>query len=65
MAGTHFRSPFFAGENDKIVITAGPLAHFTGTIKKVNRHKKTARITTRLLGRDIDITVGLEIVSKK
>lgn len=51
-------------EGDQIVITSGPLVDFTGSIKKINRHKKTARITTRLLNRNVDITVGLEIVKK-
>lgn len=48
----------------KVVITSGPLQTFTGRIRKINRHKKTAEITTRLLGRDINVVVGLEIVRK-
>lgn len=48
----------------KVVITSGPLKTFTGKIRKINRHKKTAEITTRLLGRDINVVVGLEIVKK-
>lgn len=48
----------------KVIITSGPLKTFTGRIRKINRHKKTAEITTRLLGRDVNVLVGLEIVQK-
>lgn len=51
-------------EGKKIIITAGPLQNFTGEICKINRHKKTARIVTRFLDREINLTVGLEIVKK-
>jgi transcriptional antiterminator NusG len=51
-------------ENDRIVITNGPLKDYTGRIKKIDRHKCIAIIETEMFGRSMDVKVGLEIVTK-
>ncbi|MCD8195589.1 MAG: antiterminator LoaP [Lachnospiraceae bacterium] len=51
-------------ENDRVTITSGPLAGREGCIKKINRHKRTAKIQVEMFGQVIDATVGVEIVRK-
>lgn len=51
-------------ENDKIIITSGPLKDKEGIIRKINRHKRTALIEVDLFGKKTQAKVGLEIVSK-
>lgn len=66
VGGKDHRVTFSVGfiEGDKVVITSGALKGWSGMIKKINRHKRTAVIAGSFLGRSTDITVGLEIVSK-
>lgn len=51
-------------KGDKVIVTSGPLMGLEGAIKKVDRHRKTAKVRTELLGRELDITLGLEIVRR-
>ncbi|KAJ48716.1 transcriptional antiterminator NusG [Clostridium tetanomorphum] len=51
-------------ENDKIVITDGPMKDYEGTIKKIDRHKRKAIIEIEFFGRNIEVSVGVEIVRK-
>ena len=51
-------------EGDKITILSGPLIGMEGSIKKINRHKRTATIELFLFGRTSKINIGLEIISK-
>jgi len=51
-------------EGDKITILSGPLIGMEGSIKKINRHKRTATIELFLFGRTSRINIGLEIISK-
>lgn len=51
-------------ENEKIIITDGPMKDYEGTIKKIDRHKRKAIIEVEFLGRTMEISVGLEIVRK-
>lgn len=51
-------------ENEKIIITQGPMKNFTGQIKRIDRHKRTAIIAMDFFGRATDIHVGLEIIHK-
>lgn len=51
-------------ENDRIVITQGPLRNYTGCIKKIDRHKCIAIIEAEMFGRTMELKVGLEVVSK-
>lgn len=50
-------------ENDKVVITKGPLLGKEALIKKVNRNKRIAIIEVSLMGEIRRVTVGLEILS--
>ena len=52
-------------EQDKILITEGPLQGMEGFIKKIDRHKRTAWLEVELMGRKIETQVGLEVVEKK
>ncbi|OAA86962.1 antiterminator LoaP [Clostridium ljungdahlii] len=51
-------------ENDKIVITDGPMKGYEGTIKKIDRHKRKAIIQVEFFGRTMEVSVGVEIVRK-
>lgn len=51
-------------ENDKIVITDGPMKDYEGTIKKIDRHKRKAIIEVEFFGRSMEVSVGMEIVRK-
>lgn len=51
-------------ENDKIVITKGPMKDFEGTVKRIDRHKRKAVIEVEFFGRTMEVSVGLEIVRK-
>lgn len=49
---------------ERVVVYEGPLQGREGLIKKVDRRKRLAVLEMELLGRTIDVTVGLEIVAK-
>lgn len=51
-------------ENDRIVITDGPMKDYKGTVKKIDRHKRKAVIEVELFGRTMEVNVGVEIVKK-
>ena len=51
-------------EGDRVIITAGPLQGYEAQIERINRHKRTAEVRFRILGREKLIKLGLEIVSK-
>lgn len=51
-------------ENEIIRITEGPMKNFTGRIKKIDRHKRTAVIEMDFFGRLTNIHVGIEIIDK-
>lgn len=51
-------------EGDKVKIFEGPLKGKEALIKKINRHKRTAKIETEFLGEKRIIEVGLEIILK-
>lgn len=51
-------------ENDKIMITDGPMKDYEGTIKKIDRHKRKAIIEVEFFERSIEVGVGVEIVRK-
>ena len=51
-------------ENDQVKIFTGPLKGMEGCIRKIDRHKRKARITVDMFGRSVDMEVGLEIISK-
>ena len=51
-------------EGDQVIITSGPLQTLKGTIRKIDRHKRTAVVQMKMMGRLQDVTMGLEIVRK-
>ncbi len=51
-------------ENDQVRILDGPMAGLEGYIRRIDRHKRQARIEVEMFGRILEATVGLEIVGK-
>ena len=51
-------------EGDKIIITEGPLKNLEGTIRKIDRHKRTAVVQIKMMGQLRDVVMGVEIVRK-
>ena len=51
--------------DDRVVITAGAFKGYMGEIRKLDRHNRRARVNVSLLGRDIEVEIGLEIVDNK
>jgi len=51
-------------EGDKIRVISGPLVGQEAHIKRIDRHKRKALIETELLGRGVEVTVGLEVIDK-
>ena len=52
-------------ENDQVRILSGPLQNLCGRIRKIDRHKCIAIVTLQMLGREQDVTLGLEIIRKE
>ena len=52
-------------EGDKLVVTSGALEGYEGRIKKILRHKRLVVLEVPLLGRLVDVTLGLGIVEKR
>lgn len=52
-------------EGDRVIITGGALIGIEGSIKKINRHHRSAQIEIILFNETQIIEVALEIVSKK
>jgi len=51
-------------EGDRLVVNSGPLKGMEGFVKKINRHKKIAIVGVDMFGREIEITLGLEVLEK-
>ena len=52
-------------ENDRVVVTSGPLKGNEGLIKKIDRHKRKAWLEIEMFGRMVEMQVGLEVVGKR
>lgn len=50
---------------DQVIIIDGPMKEFTGKIKKINRHKRIAIIEIEMFGRNMDVSVGLEVINRR
>lgn len=50
--------------NDQVQITSGPMMGMEGCIRKIDRHKRTARIEVEMFGRTMEATIGVEIIKK-
>lgn len=51
-------------ENDKVIITDGPLVGYESSITKIDRHKRRATLSVEICGRITEVNVGLEILKK-
>ena len=51
-------------EDDRVVVTSGPLKGHEAMIRKVDRHKRRAYLEVEMFGRKVETQVGLEIVAK-
>ena len=49
---------------DRICITDGPLRNHYGIIKKVDRHRRTAKLEINFFGRMTPVEIGLEILAR-
>ncbi len=49
---------------DEIVIETGAFRGFDGEVRKIDRHKRLAVIGIPLLGKVVDVTIGLGILKK-
>ncbi|WP_049962264.1 antiterminator LoaP [Oribacterium sp. FC2011] len=48
--------------DDMIEITSGSFKGWTGEIRKLDRHKRRATICVTMMGREVEVNIGLEIV---
>lgn len=52
-------------EGDRLVIISGALRGYEGKIKKLLRHKRLVVLEVPLLGREVEVTLGLGVVEKR
>ena len=52
-------------ENERVVVTSGPLKGNEGLIRKIDRHKRKAWLEIEMFGRIVEMQVGLEVVGKR
>ena len=52
-------------EGEKLIVTSGAMKNFRGTVKKVLRHKRLVVLEIPLMGRIVEVTVGLGIVKRQ
>lgn len=51
-------------ENDMIKVLSGPLCNYTGVIKKIDKHKRRAKVVFKFSGQDHLIDVSINIIKK-
>ena len=47
---------------DMVQITSGSFEGWTGEIRKLNRHKRRATIAVPMMGQEVEVNIGLEII---
>lgn len=52
-------------EGEKLVVMSGALKHHKGTVKRVLRHKRLVVLEVSLMGRKVEVTVGLGVVKRQ
>lgn len=52
-------------EGEKLTVTSGALVGYEGRIKKILRHKRLVVLEVSLLGRIVEVTLGLGVVEKR
>lgn len=51
-------------EGERLIVTSGPLTGYEGNVKKILRHKRLAVLEIPLLGRMVEVTLGLGVVER-
>lgn len=52
-------------EGDKLIVMSGALKDYEGRVKKILRHKRLVVLEVPLLGRNVEVTLGLGVVEKR
>ena len=52
-------------EGETLFVTSGAMKNFKGIVRKVLRHKRLVVLEMPLMGRTVEITVGLGIVKRQ
>lgn len=52
-------------EGEKLVVFSGPLKNFEGKVKKILRHKRLVVMEIPLLGKMVEVTLGLGVVERR
>lgn len=52
-------------EGERLVVTCGAMKNYKGVVKKVLRHKRLVVLEVPLMGRTVEVTVGLGVVKKQ
>lgn len=52
-------------EGGKLIVLSGAMKRYKGDIKKVLRHKRLAVLQVPLMGRTVEVTVGLGVVERQ
>lgn len=52
-------------EGEKLVVMSGAMKNYQGTVKKVLRHKRLVVLEVLLMGRKVEVTVGMGIVKRQ
>lgn len=52
-------------EGERLVVTSGALKGQEGKIRKILRHKRLVVLEVPLLGREVEVTLGLGVVEKR
>lgn len=51
-------------ENDIVIVTSGPLCNYTGFIKKIDEHKRRAKVLFKFNGQDHFIDLSINFVCR-
>lgn len=51
-------------EQDKVIITGGPLVNYEGIIKKINKRKGRAKISFIILNRKVEMDISIQCIEK-
>ena len=52
-------------EGEKLVVTSGAMQNYKGIVKRVLRHKRLVVLEVPLMGRKVEVTVGLGVVKRQ
>jgi transcriptional antiterminator NusG len=49
---------------DTLKIQSGPLIGMEGNVTRIDRHKREVRLKVEMMGQELEVTLGLEVVEK-